>query len=400
MRYFFALFFFGLCTSDVVAKFCWVATEWVVPDRSTQYELEDKNLRLDCPFWAHYCLCSPTITSSDRRNCVAFTWEVRVVESNVPNYSIEPLEIGYSETQSVTLAEGGIHSVTLKTSKEVIETYELGASVFGISLGAKSETIGRRELAVQHADIQASVKTSKTSITKTKTVKPKHRLVFYQIHYFLPSHDISWFFEKPETNEDQRIGAPIIEQVSIEEESIDESVEEVPFQLDAGATEDCRDPLVPSCDKNVFSIRKHLHMCVGSLPANKCRIFSSHRHCLKKDVKGLGLHKNYLKVCEEREGIVQRRLRNEQEEFKQKKQKNENRGIEYRKRTSYVGQFLAREGLIDLRKRKEKARQKAREEQIVNPKPSRPLRSNTQTTAKKGGRTEKLRHKTKTTSEV
>ena len=65
-----------------------------------------------------------------------------------------------------------------------------------------------------------------------------------------------------------------------------------------------------------------------------------------------------------------------------------------------MGQFLAREGLIDLRKRKEKARQKAREEQIVNPKPSRPLRHNTQTTAKKGGRTEKLRHKTKTTSEV
>ena len=322
MRYFFALLFFGFYTSKVVANFCWVASVWVKPERSSQYDL-------DCPFWAHYCLCDPDPTPSERRNCVAFTWEVRVVESNVPNYSIEPQEIEYSETQSLTLAEGGVHSVTVKKSNEVIETYEVGASVFGISLGATSQTTRRHEHIDQQATSHASVKSKETTITKTKIVKPGHRLVFYQIHYFLPSHDISWFFEKPQTNEEQRIGAPIIEQVRINTPSIDQ--------------------VVPSCDVNHCSIHKHLHMC-GSLPANKCRILNSRRQCLERDVVRLELHENYLRVCEQDVRAVENRFTHEMEQLEIKKSG--------RTGSSYLDQYFDQESIIDVRVAKRTAREK------------------------------------------
>ena len=325
MRYFFALLFSGFCTSYVVGSYCWWATKWVKPGHSTT--------ELDCPFWAHYCLCDPDRTPSERLNCVAFTWEV---ESNVPNYSNKDQEIGYSETQSVTLAEGGAHSVTLKKSKEVTETYEVGASVFSISLGAKSQTIQFEEDIDKKTTSKASALTSETSITKTKIVKARHRLVFYQIHYFLPTYDISWFFEKPETNKEQRIGAPIIEQVSIEEEKIiEEPIDDETFEVVSDGHQS-RDPLVPFCDKDVCSIRKHLRMCVGSLPANKCRSLNSHRDCLQKDVKDLNLHENYLKVCEINDSAVLTRLRKEEEQLHKK-----NTG------TSYEEQYQKQERSID-----------------------------------------------------
>ena len=59
-------------------------------------------------------------------------------------------------------------------------------------------------------------------------------------------------------------------------------------------------------------------MCVGSLPANKCRSLNSHRDCLQKDVKDLNLHENYLKVCEINVGDVRTRLRKEVEQLDKK----------------------------------------------------------------------------------
>ena len=324
MIFSFALLF--LATHVVSGKHCWVASEWKqTPFRTQRMRLlpvEEPALRLNCPNWADYCLCNPDLTESKRLNCIAFTWEVCEIKSIDPNYSDEPQKIEYTETEMVSLSDGASHRVTVTKSEEVTETFEIGADVFGVSLAAKAVTQKKRVTIDDQATTTATEKAKGMSTMKKHDVPPNSKLIFFQVHYYLPTPGLSWFFEKPELDETQRIGASIPETV---------------------ANSIHQDPVKPSCSQGECSIPKHLKRC-GSLPTNIC-IQDNGRQCIKKMVD-LPLDKIYLGVCEYLSvGDLDARKHNEKKELDLKNE-NPRRGM------TYENQFVANEKIVTKKMKK------------------------------------------------